>query len=254
MGADLFGSFMGAIIACGALGTNDASLPGFASPLIALPFWVAAAGIVSSLIGIAVVRLPKDDPSIKPSDQQGALLWAMRIGIFVAAVFVAGLSVVCVIVLQITLRVWGCVLIGLTGGIAIGLLTEYATSFHYAPTRNITRAGLTGPATVIIEGLSVGMWSAVPPLLIITVIIICCLYLAGPYGMAIAAVGMLSTLGVTLATDAYGPVADNAGGIAEMARLPAIVRERTDALDALGNTTAATGKGTTILCLLCSDM
>eukprot|EP00698_Gefionella_okellyi_P020998 TRINITY_DN668_c0_g1_i2.p1 TRINITY_DN668_c0_g1~~TRINITY_DN668_c0_g1_i2.p1 ORF type:complete len:805 (-),score=241.39 TRINITY_DN668_c0_g1_i2:137-2551(-) len=243
MGADLFGSFMGSIIAAGALGTSDTSPAGFASPLVALPFWVAAVGILASIIGIMCVRLPAERKDVAPRDQQGALLWAIRIGIFIAAIIVAGVTVACVVVLGITMRVWGCIVIGLVGGIAIGLFTEFATSFHYAPTKGIARAGLTGPATVIIEGLSVGMWSAVPPLLIITVIIICCLYLAGPYGMAIAAVGMLSTLGVTLATDAYGPVADNAGGIAEMAHCAPEVRDRTDALDALGNTTAATGKG-----------
>ena len=122
-------------------------------------------------------------------------------------------------------------------------VTEYFTSYSYWPTKSITEAGVTGPATVIIQGLGVGMISTVFPTIILVGTILGCNALAQDYGIAMAAVGMLSTLGVTLATDAYGPVADNAGGIAEMAGLPESVRETTDALDALGNTTAATGKG-----------
>jgi K(+)-stimulated pyrophosphate-energized sodium pump len=147
-----------------------------------------------------------------------------------------------------------CFVIGLVAGVLIGLATEYCTSFAYRPTQSIAEAGLTGAATVIIKGLSVGMISTVAPVVIIVLSIIFSVMLgefaggkdqpgSGIYGISIAAVGMLSTLGVTLATDAYGPIADNAGGIAEMAELPAEVRDRTDALDALGNTTAATGKG-----------
>lgn len=125
----------------------------------------------------------------------------------------------------------------------IGQVTEYFTSYSYYPVRSITDAGITGPATVIIQGLGIGMISTVFPVLIIVATILGCDALSGEYGIAMAAVGMLSTLGVTLATDAYGPVADNAGGIAEMAEMDQRVRETTDALDALGNTTAATGKG-----------
>jgi Na+/H+-translocating membrane pyrophosphatase len=179
------------------------------SPLVALPFWIAAAGIVASIIGVFLVRT-KEMPDKTNMEKQRSLLWSIRTGVFIAAIISAGLVAAEVHILGIGYRVWGCMAIGLLAGIAIGLFTEYATSFTYSPTQGISRSGNYGPATVIIEGLSVGMWSAVPPLIIIVVTIICCLYLAGPYGMSIAAVGMLATLAITLATDAYGPVADNA--------------------------------------------
>jgi K(+)-stimulated pyrophosphate-energized sodium pump len=134
-------------------------------------------------------------------------------------------------------------MVGLLAGILIGQVSEYFTSYAYYPVKSITDAGFTGPATVIIQGLGTGMISTVFPVLILSATILACNALSNGYGIAISAVGMLSTLGITLATDAYGPIADNAGGIAEMAQLDDHVRETTDALDALGNTTAATGKG-----------
>merc|ERR1719410_1730153 len=137
----------------------------------------------------------------------------------------------------------GCVTIGLIAGETIGICTEYATSFAYKPTISIARKSRIGSAGVIIQGLGIGMLSTIAPMIVIAVSVLGCFELAGDYGIAIAAVGMLSTLGVTLATDAFGPVADNAGGIAEMAELDKYVRDTTDGLDALGNTTAATGKG-----------
>ena len=135
------------------------------------------------------------------------------------------------------------ILILLFSAFTVGQVTEYFTSYAHWPTQSITEAGITGPATVVIQGLGVGMISTVLPVLILVGTILGCNALSGQYGIALSAVGMLSTLGVTLATDSYGPIADNAGGIAEMAEMDERVRETTDALDALGNTTAATGKG-----------
>ena len=144
---------------------------------------------------------------------------------------------------DVGLRLFGAVLVGLIGGVVIGLITEYYTSYDYSPTKKISQSGETGPATVIITGFATAMQSTVVPVLVVAAAIWISFELFEFYGVAIAAVGMLSTLGITLATDAYGPVADNAGGIAEQAHLDTEVRERTDALDSLGNTTAATGKG-----------
>merc|ERR1711937_365586 len=173
----------------------------------------------------------------------GALMWALEKGTMLAGVLFLGLAAACCHLLG---GMWGayiCVLIGLACGMVIGKITEYFTSFDFAPVKSIKARGATGPATVTIQGLGVGMISCVPTIVVLVCAILGCAAIKGEYGVAIAAVGMLATLGITLATDAYGPVADNAGGLAEMAGLGAEVRAKTDSLDALGNTTAATGKG-----------
>merc|ERR1719262_1344858 len=176
----------------------------------------------------------------------GALMWALEKGMYLAAALFMGLSGLLIWVLFDSVygwKVYGCILIGLVAGALIGKVTEYFTSFDFGPVISIKDRAVTGPATVVIQGLGVGMISTVPPVVILCSAILACDALAGSYGVAIAAVGMLATLGITLATDAYGPVADNAGGLAEMAGLGPDVRAKTDSLDALGNTTAATGKG-----------
>jgi H(+)-translocating pyrophosphatase len=233
MGADLFESYVGSIIAAATLANGDIVR-------IALPFFVAGAGIVASMIGFFFVRT-KDGAS------QHDLLWALHKGTLVSSAIVIGLSAAIVDQFfessKVGWQTFGCIVIGLFCGIFIGQATEYFTSYSFWPVKSITKSGITGPATVIIQGMGIGMISCVAPVIILVITILACSALAGEYGIAIAAVGMLSTLGVTLATDAYGPIADNAGGIAEMAELDERVRETTDSLDALGNTTAATGKG-----------
>ena len=228
--------------------------------LFALPFWIAGVGIISSIVGIYCVHekdlskmTDEERKKVESRDeleQLEALLGKTRVGITVAAILSLLLTLVVTFVLfygttgHYEWRMWGCMLIGLVAGIFIGQFTEYCTSYSYMPTISIAQASETGPATVIIQGIGVGMISCAVPTVILVVAILGAEACADVYGISIAAVGMLSTLGVTLATDAYGPVADNAGGIAEMA--PTVeehVRDRTDALDALGNTTAATGKG-----------
>lgn len=178
-------------------------------------------------------------------------MWALEKGMYVSGFLFLGLAVVIIILLfgpdggnsAIGWKIFGCIGIGLGSGMAIGKVTEYFTSFDYGPVISIKDRAVTGPGTVVIQGLGVGMISCVPPTVILVIAIVACAALAGTYGVSIAAVGMLATLGITLATDAYGPVADNAGGLAEMAGLDSSVRAKTDSLDALGNTTAATGKG-----------
>jgi K(+)-stimulated pyrophosphate-energized sodium pump len=241
MGADLYESYVGSIVAAMALG--------FAAGLgirgVLLPLAIAALGVVSSMIGTFLVRT-------KEEASQRALLFAIRKGIWSASILMALLSAVIVqLFFPDNFNVYWPILIGLVCGIFIGLSTEYFTSDNYRPTRRIAFASQTGPATVILEGLSVGMLSTVAPVIAVVGAILAGYFIPGGatqpshglFGVAIAAVGMLSTLCITLATDAYGPVADNAGGNAEMAGLPVSVRQRTDALDAIGNTTAATGKG-----------
>merc|ERR1719168_30046 len=256
MGADLFESFVGSIIAsiqladaqalsfgdgCGAI-ANEADV----RALIAVPFWIAGFGMICANLGIFFVRFGKDQGD--EHELQAKLLNVIRNATAATGLLAAGLALVACHVLldiqtEICWKVFGCNVIGLVAGFCIGQWTEYVTSFSYKPTITIAKKSKFGAAGVIIQGLGIGMMSTVVPVVILVITILACEELAGTYGVGIAAVGMLSTLGITLATDAFGPVADNAGGIAEMAELPAQVRDRTDALDALGNTTAATGKG-----------
>ena len=233
MGADLFESYVGSIIAAIAL----AGVTSYNAGTAMLPLLLAAAGILAAILGTFVVR------SGERADF-GQLLWALRRGIFASAILVAIFALIIVLVMDsLELKLFWIILVGLVAGLVIGLSTEYYTSYDYGPVKQIAESTQTGAATVIISGIAIGMVSTIIPLIAIGVTILVAFELAGFYGVALAGVGLLSTLGITLATDAYGPVADNAGGIAEQAGLPPEVRERTDALDALGNTTAATGKG-----------
>jgi K(+)-stimulated pyrophosphate-energized sodium pump len=244
MGADLYESYCGSILATAALGAALPLAHGGGLKAVLAPMIVAGIGIIISILSIFFVRCREDAT-------QKNLLWALRFGTIGSAVLIAltllGMVALGLVALGICLAVWA----GLFAGVIIGLSTEYFTSDNYKPTRGISMQSQTGPATVIIEGFSVGMLSSFIPALTIVAGILTAFFLAGGgvdpsmglYGIAFAAVGMLATLGITLATDAYGPIADNAGGNAQMSDLPPEVRERTDALDALGNTTAATGKG-----------
>ena len=235
MGADLFESYVGSMIAAIALAAAGAGIL-WTSDQAVFPLLLAGAGILAAILGTFVVR------SGEQADF-GQLLWALRRGIFASAILLAIFALIMVLALQLDFNWFWSILAGLVAGIVIGLATEYYTSYDYSPTRQVSEASLTGAATVIISGLAIGMVSTVVPVIAIGITILLAFELAGFYGVALAGVGLLSTLGITLATDAYGPVADNAGGIAEQAQLEPLVRERTDALDALGNTTAATGKG-----------
>ena len=242
MGADLFESYVGSIIATVALAAVGAAALGMAassafdSNLILLPIIVAAIGIVASIVGSFLVRTGE-------GASMGRLLWSLRTGIFGAGVLVLIGTAVAITYMGLDFKLFWVVLIGLVAGQIIGTSSEYYTSDEFQPTKDLAGQTETGPATVIIGGLGLGMLSTVIPGVVIVIAMWLANTLAGTYGVALGAVGMLSTLGITLATDAYGPVADNAGGIAEQAGLEPEVRERTDKLDSLGNTTAATGKG-----------
>lgn len=246
MGADLFESYVGSIIAACTLAVSASQLE--SSPLygkawegIALAFYLPAAGIIGSIIGYFAVNTKAEGQGWNV--ELGTLMFALEKGMYLAAAVLLAAAYGAVWVLELPVAIFGCVTTGLLAGIAIGKFTEYFTSFDFGPVISIMDRGMTGPATVVIQGLGVGMISCVPPVLVLAIAIVTTSTLAGPYGVAISAVGMLATLGITLATDAYGPVADNAGGLAELAFLPKAVRDITDSLDALGNTTAATGKG-----------
>jgi K(+)-stimulated pyrophosphate-energized sodium pump len=248
MGADLYESYVGSIVATMALGAiASLSLPGISAlQAIQIPVSIATIGVICSILGTFLVRAREDA-------SQKVLLRALRSGVYFSTVLIAVLSFLLIYftIGKQFIGIWGAMFCGLVAGNVIGYFTEYYTSDHYAPTRNLSKDSLTGPATIIIGGLSLGMLSTLIPVVTVVIAILAAFFLSGGmlhpglglYGIGIAAVGMLSTLGITLATDAYGPVADNAGGIAEMAGLDPKVRERTDALDSLGNTTAATGKG-----------
>lgn len=242
MGADLFESYVGSLIAAMALAAS-AQL-GFAGML--LPIAIAAAGVISSIIGFYFVRAGENS-------SQEVLLAALRKGVIVSSVLVMFFSyflVRSILGVEHTSVFW-CITAGLVAGVLISLATEYFTSSLYSPVKSIAQSALTGPATVIISGMGVGMMATALPVLFVVGAVLASFYFAGGadnfahglYGIGIASVGLLSTLSITLASDAYGPIADNAGGNAQMAGLDPKVRERTDALDSLGNTTAATGKG-----------
>ncbi|CAI8006440.1 Putative K(+)-stimulated pyrophosphate-energized sodium pump [Geodia barretti] len=248
MGADLYESYVGSIIATMALGAvASLGLDSItALQAIQVPVSIATIGVLCSILGTFVVRA-KGDAS------QAVLLGALRRGTYGSTALIAIGSFLLVILTLGSefLGIWAAMIVGLIAGNIIGYFTEYYTSDHYKPTQLLSNEALTGPATTIIAGMSLGMLSTLIPVLTVIGATLAAFFLSGGaatpglglYGIGLSAVGMLSTLGITLATDAYGPVADNAGGIAEMAKMEPHVRERTDALDSLGNTTAATGKG-----------
>ena len=241
MGADLYESYVGSVISCAAL----AVAAGLGEAGVFVPMLIAAIGIIASIIGTFFV-------STKESADQKALLSSLRRGTYISSAIaaIASAGLIYFFLPEYISMIWA-VISGLLAGVLIGFFTEYFTSDTYKPTQELAASSETGSATVIINGISLGMMSTAIPVIIIAISIIVSFFASGGvdsfsmglYGVGLSAVGMLSTLGITLATDAYGPVADNAGGIAEMSGLESQVRERTDALDSLGNTTAATGKG-----------
>ena len=246
MGADLFESYVGSIISSIALawalgapaalalwGVEAAAFGALQSNLVLFPILLAGVGIVSSILGTFVVK----------TDDERKIGTALERGLLAASLLVFIGAGVLVALLEIPLAVLWCVAVGIVAGVTIGRLTEYYTGKDKPPAHRIAQQSETGPATNIIAGLGVGMMSCALPMVVICIAIFASHAFAELYGIAIAAVGMLSTLGISLGVDAYGPVADNAGGIAEMSKCEPFVRERTDALDAVGNTTAAMGKG-----------
>ncbi|MDD4736830.1 MAG: sodium-translocating pyrophosphatase [Kiritimatiellae bacterium] len=248
MGADLYESYAGSILATAALGVAAASIRGLpvmdTFSYLAAPMLLAAIGIFLSIAGIYVVRTSEDATMSK-------LLAALNRGIYLSSILIVVASFFLIKLLALPMGVFWSILVGIILGIVIGKGSEWATSSDFSPTRFIVKQAQTGPATVIIGGIAEGMFSTWIPVVAVSAGMLLAfglnggfdMLLSGLYGVGIAAVGMLSTLGITLATDAYGPIADNAGGNAEMSGLPEEVRARTDALDALGNTTAAIGKG-----------
>lgn len=255
MGADLYESYCGSILATAALGASAFSLdPSLQLKAVFAPMLIAAAGIILSILGIYLVKT-KEGAGMK------GLLRSLGVGVNVSSILIAfsTFGILYILGIENWVGISLSVTVGLLAGIIIGQSTEYYTSHSYKPTQRIAESSNTGPATVIISGIGLGMVSSAIPVLTIGLAIILSFLFAinfdvhnmltahnlsmGLYGIGIAAVGMLSTLGITLATDAYGPIADNAGGNAEMSQLEPEVRRRTDILDALGNTTAATGKG-----------
>jgi len=238
MGADLFESYVEAIIAAMTLATLAVGIGIVTNTQTAwyLPILIAAGGIIASITGCFLVRVGE-------KAEMGALLGALRRGTLSASILTAIFAFLVVYFLDASLGIIWAVLAGLIAGVLMGESTNYFTSYAFKPTKEIAEASTFGAGATIIRGFATGLTSTWPPIILVAIATVIAFKFAGFYGVAIAATGMLSTLGVTLATDAYGPVADNAGGISTMAELPPEVREKTDALDSLGNTTAATGKG-----------
>ncbi len=238
MGADLFESYVESVIATMTLAVVVTAIGIVADSQTAwlIPMLIAAGGLVASVIGCFLVRVGE-------KVEMSALLGALRRGTLGASILTAVFAFLVIYFLGASIGLFWAVLAGLVAGVLMGESTNYFTSYAFKPTQEISKASTSGAGATIIQGFANGMMSTWPPVILIAIAIVVAFHFGSFYGVALAAVGMLSTLGVTLATDAYGPVADNAGGITTMTGLPGEVRERTDALDSLGNTTAATGKG-----------